>query len=503
MGRLKSLWDALVSSISELLIMAPWALAAFILRLLYGYQIEGTENIPPEGPFIVLTGEYTGLGMLATNWLNTLIARKATHRGESTMFYMQEFLWSMPYFHEMAAKTTLAPLVPHAAGRLSLNLLDGLRALRNDGIVIMNPEGDVSWDGRPAPVRLGAAWLSLHTAAPLVPALCSTGEYDVWPRWQAWPSVRGRFVVTVGQPFRLCDTPQEQVTNEDVAQATARIQAEFDRMRYGPGGPGEWAGPPLRDGVPVEQPIQLRPASEPVVASQVASNTQSPLRKRGVTLLLWRCPVCHNNDALIHEHPRFRPQSVSCQACGTRWEMRRVVGKDFRLKVVEGPPDLVGLDMALLTWYDEMKRGFQPSPISVSGVDLLPREEVYLQASDAALLPHRPNALLDGWTGREPPQAQPPGQPPLADWPSVGEGRLLLTSHRLLWQGPPGELDFMWSSVRAVSLWLINTLGINYGTAPYQFKLGQEVGLKWLTYAGTLARQVAERDGHVVTVTPF
>ena len=59
------------------------------------------------------------------------------------------------------------------------------------------------------------------------------------------------------------------------------------------------------------------------------------------------------------------------------------------------------------------------------------------------------------------------------------------------------------SRVTAVSLWLINTLGINYGTAPYQFKLGSEAGLKWLTYAGTLARQAAERDGHVVTITPF
>ena len=116
---------------------------------------------------------------------------------------------------------------------------------------------------------------------------------------------------------------------------------------------------------------------------------------------------------------------------------------------------------------------------------------------------HRPNALLDGWTGREPPQAQPPGLRQLADWESIGEGRLLLTSHRLLWQGPPGELDFVWSSVRSVALWLINTLGINYGTAPYRFSLGREVGMKWLTYAGTLALQAAERDGHTITVTPF
>ena len=88
---------------------------------------------------------------------------------------------------------------------------------------------------------------------------------------------------------------------------------------------------------------------------------------------------------------------------------------------------------------------------------------------------HRPNALLDGWTGREPPQAQPPGLRQLADWESIGEGRLFP----------------------------LNTLGIQYGTAPYQFKLGLEVGLKWLAYAGTLAQQATERDGHVVTGTPF
>jgi hypothetical protein len=79
----------------------------------------------------------------------------------------------------------------------------------------------------------------------------------------------------------------------------------------------------------------------------------------------------------------------------------------------------------------------------------------------------------------------------------------LLTSHRLLWQGLPGELDFTWSLMTAVSIWMINTLGIRYGTAPYRFSLGQEIGLKWLTYAGTLALQAAERDGHVVTTSAF
>jgi hypothetical protein len=170
---------------------------------------------------------------------------------------------------------------------------------------------------------------------------------------------------------------------------------------------------------------------------------------------------------------------------------------------VEGPSDLVGLSMALSTWYDEMKRSFQPAPLSVSGVDLAPEEQVYLEANDVSLSPHRPNALFDGWTGREPPETQSAGRLQLADWPSVGKGRLLLTNHRLLWQESRRELDFRWSSVTAVYVWLLNTLGIRYGTAQYRFSLGREVGLKWLTYAGTMAKQTAEREGHKVTVSAF
>jgi len=111
--------------------------------------------------------------------------------------------------------------------------------------------------------------------------------------------------------------------------------------------------------------------------------------------------------------------------------------------------------------------------------------------------------LFDGWTEREAPQAQPRGPHQLADWASIGEGRLLLTSQRLLWQGPQGELDFVWPSTTAISIFMLNVLGIKYGTAPYRLLLGQEVGLKWLTYAGTLAQQAPRQSGHKCTVSPF
>lgn len=506
MRRVISLRDSLRSSILKALYKAPWRLVAFIFRFLYGFHVEGVENIPPEGPFILVLTEYSLIGMFVSGWISVVLLTALEQKPGSSMSYMLDQMFAFSYFRKLLDRPDwgrYAALIPHSAGRLALSLVDGYRILRDGGIVILNPQGDGPWDGRPLPIGHSLAWLGLHSAAPVVLALCSVGAYEIWPRWQMWPSLRGRVVLRVGQPFKLCDTPQEQVTDEDLAQATARIRAEYDGLCYGPGGVAEWIGPPLRDGVPVEQPIQLRPVSESVDVRPTVSDAQMPSWKRGIALLLWRCPVCRTNDGLIHQRPLFRPQTVGCQACDTRWEVRHVPGKDFRLKVVAGPPDLVGLDMALSTWYDEMKRDFQPSPIPVSGLDLLPDEEVYLEASDVSLLAHQPNALFEGWTGREPPQALLPGRPQLGDWASVGEGRLVLTSQRLLWQGPQGELDFKWSSVTAVYLWFVNTLGIRYGTARYRLPLGQEVGLKWLTYAGTLARQAAGRSGYELTVSPF
>jgi 1-acyl-sn-glycerol-3-phosphate acyltransferase len=497
----------LARRLRRFLIAAPWFGLTALFRLLYGFRVEGEENLPAEGPYIVILNEHSVVATIVSGWISImLLTRVLDKEPDSTAAYMQEELWSFSYFRHVAGDkmpVRLRPLLPHGAGRLALGLLNGYQRLRRGGLVVLNPEGDMPWDGRPLPVGSSAAWLGLHTGAPLVPAICMASSYDIWPRWRTRPSLRGQLRLRVGQPFRLCEAAQDRVSDEGLARANARIQAECERLRYEPGGVGRWAGPPMRDGVPVKGPVQVRPRPEQVLTRPLDPTSRPPLLKRGMGLLLWRCPICHTHDALAQERRRGRGESLACRACGARWAVRRVIGRDFRLEVVEGPADLLGLDMALSAWYDEMKREFRPEPIRIAGIDPLPGEQVYLEASHVPLAPHRPNALFDGHDGREAPRAQLPGRPQAADWAGIGEGRLLLTSRRLLWQGPQGELDFHWSSVRSIYLWLVNTLGIKYGTAPYRFTLGDEVGLKWLAYAGTVARQAAERDGHAVTVSSF
>ena len=480
-------------------VMAFIALLRSIYRLLYGLRVEGMQNVPAEGPYILGVDEYSLIGSLLTSlFLGPALLEANRKRRNSTVSYIHEELFTLPIMGS-AFKSSAAlgfgyiyPLRAAGAGNLALTLLDGYRILSQRGIAMLNPEGDMPWDGRPLPLGQAMAWLGLHTAAPIVPVVGQIGSYDIWPRWQTRPSGRGTLRQIIGKPFKLTDTPQIKITQQDLVEANARIAAEFTRLRYGPGGIREWAGEPVRNGAPIQSPIDLALPSGPVATHPIESRPQVPVMRRGVAQLLWQCPICRTNDALVHEHPRFRTQTVQCAACDTRWELRRVIGHDFRLKVVQGHPEWLGLDMALTTWIDFMRRNFPPEPITATGVDLR-EEQVYLEAAQVSLVPRPSNPLFDGWQGSEAPLTQPSVRSEIPTWQSIGQGKLLLTNRRLLWQGPQGELSFMLPSVTSVQLWMFNILVVKYGTAHYLFKVSGEVGFKWTAYLDALIAADAER----------
>ena len=273
----------------------------------------------------------------------------------------------------------------------------------------------------------------------------------------------------------------------------------------------------MRDGKPVApsfasapaasasaRPFTFPPAVQPANPRAAGSNKSVTIAKRGVSQLLWQCPVCGTSASLVHQFPVFRSDRVHCNACGAHWIMRRVIAKDFRLKLVSGPAEWVGFEMALSDWYALMKSRWQPMPMPVpTEVTLQPGEQVYLTGENVDLLPYRQNALFDGYPGREPPSVEPPGKREYANWDSVGKGRLVLTDWRLLWQGPQGELDFRWEEMTSVVNIQQNVLGVRYGSAMYRFGLGEEVGLEWLTYAGHFAREASARTGRNCIIAPY
>jgi 1-acyl-sn-glycerol-3-phosphate acyltransferase len=482
-----------------------------VLKLIYRYKVEGGENVPDEGPFMILYNEPSFLCQLLEMVVNTNYLTKWITE-DRVLYFIGEEMFSIAFFRKNFETITPArPSLPTGAGLLGTSLLEVLRHLEEGGVWVSNPDGDVARDGRPVPMRGGAPWVALHSAAPIVAIAPAINAYDTWPPWRMRPNFRGKLIARVGKPFRVTDTPLEKITDEDLARAKARIAQEMEHLAYGPGGVAGWAGRPTMNGRPLDAPVDLGALTRQVrAATAPRANTTDEVKGgirslwgRKLALLLWRCPVCLTDDALVHEHRRFRSESLRCRACDTGWVVRRVQGKDFRLKVVAGPPDLVGLEMALTAWYDEMKRDLQLLPIPATGLDLEPGEELYLRTGQVRLIGYPSNTLRGGWTGREPPRNAILKRSEAGQFQDLGTGKMLLTNCRLVWEGPQGGLDFWLEYVTDVNLRLFFLGRINYGLTPYRFVFTQDSGLKWLTYVATLAGQVAARDGRKITMSPF
>lgn len=502
----------LEASIVKTAFIAPWFLIIFLFRLLYGFRIENPQNLPKEGPFILALKEPSIAGIFSTGYLaiKVLLPQISKKPPTPMVAFMQDRLFEKNYINYANAvlkrygwEGQLRALIPHAAGRMAFNLFEGLQVLKKGGCVFLNPEGNARWDGLPMTIGHSLAWLGLHSAAPIYPALCTVGAFDIWPTWRTRPYLSGNLFVRVGDPFKLTESPLDQVTQADLEVASQRIHDIYEIIAYGEGGVKAWAGAIRHKGKIIDNMVGLKKPQVLLPQDQWSFTIKNiKFSKRKVTLLLWRCPVCKTNDALVHHESWFRKSTVFCQSCRTKWILIRTPGHDFRMVVVEGDPDLIGLEMPLSVWYEKMKEDFKPEPIRFNDPFLKEGEQVYLHNDNISLLVHSPSYLMDDWQDGEAPATKPRGGPKYGKWEKTGKGRILVTGQRLVWLNQGRELYFNWSLVTAVVLWPPNTVGLNYGSARYQFPMGTEPGLKWLTYLGAFVKNTADKDGHEVSLSP-
>jgi hypothetical protein len=221
-----------------------------------------------------------------------------------------------------------------------------------------------------------------------------------------------------------------------------------------------------------------------------------------MTMLLWRCPICGTDDALEYTVRWFRPDHVHCSSCGAVWEVTRVIGDDYRLKVIAGDSAPIGLELPLAEWYDRMKAGFELAPIEDDSIALQANELLYVKGDQVPLIVRVGNPLLSAWEGRDAPMG------PLAEelspkWDTVGVGQLYFTNERLIWQGEQGACDFWWERVNAAFTWFNEIFGIMYGTTTYRFQIPGQSVLKWLTYSGHLAKEIESASGHTIAVSHY
>jgi long-chain acyl-CoA synthetase len=158
---------------------------------LFHLKVKGVENLPEKGPYLLCSNHQSYIDpIVMASTFSWPLFRNAFALGTSDIF-------GEGIMRRLARWIRVVVLDPDA------NLIPAMRAgaygLRQGRVLILYPEGERSDTGKPRVFRKGAAILSIHEQAPIVPVAIE-GFYEVWPRHKKWPKT-GNLRLVFGKPI--------------------------------------------------------------------------------------------------------------------------------------------------------------------------------------------------------------------------------------------------------------------------------------------------------------
>ena len=194
-----------------------FALDCFHLRM------RGLENLPEKGPYLLCSNHESYIDpMVMAGALPWRLFRDTFALGTSDIF-------GKGFLRRLARWLRVVVLDPDT------NLVSAMRAgafgLSQGHILVLYPEGERTNDGNPRVFRKGAAILSIHTQAPIVP-IAIEGFYEAWPRHKKFPKFTDLQLV-FGKPIQppplneASEAAYEQLTSE----LKTRVVAMWQELR--------------------------------------------------------------------------------------------------------------------------------------------------------------------------------------------------------------------------------------------------------------------------------
>jgi len=185
---------------------------------LFSLKVSGLEKLPRTGPYIISPNHQSYLDpMIMVSTVPERIFRNTFAVGTSEIF-------GKGFMRRLARSVKVVVVDPDA------NLVPAMRAgafgLRQGMALILFPEGERSIDGTPKIFKKGAAILSIHMQAPIIPVAIN-GFYEVWPRNQRFRGFKPLKIV-FGDP--IAPPPESEASEEAYAKLTAQLKTRVVGM---------------------------------------------------------------------------------------------------------------------------------------------------------------------------------------------------------------------------------------------------------------------------------
>ena len=206
------------------------------LRLWFRWRWEHLERIPKTGPVLIACNHASYLDPLVNAYAVVRAHRRPRFLAKEDLFRAPGIRWAMTGTRQIP--------VARGTGDLS-SLRNAERALANDQVVVVYPEGTVTRrdDGLPMEGKTGTVRLALATGVPILP-MVSWGSAPVWQKSGPGSLRPGRPIrVRVGEPFDVAARGIGLSDHEGVRALTdelmAVLTAEVETVRSSY--PAAWA----------------------------------------------------------------------------------------------------------------------------------------------------------------------------------------------------------------------------------------------------------------------
>ena len=189
-------------------------IVGLLARVLLRFRVRGLEHIPASGPMLLCPNHQT-------RWDAIFLAAALPFRAMRQLFVVAAAeYFETPFMRGVARMFNIVPIDPDA--NLVTAMQAGASGLRLGKALMLFPEGERSIDGDVKKFRKGAAILSAHLDAPIVP-IAVDGLFDLWPRGR--PSNWAGLLPWRARPVTLVFGPPMRVRAGDYTEGTAQLRA--------------------------------------------------------------------------------------------------------------------------------------------------------------------------------------------------------------------------------------------------------------------------------------
>lgn len=203
--------------------LAP--IARGLLSLTMDLKWHGGRNLPSSGPAIIVANHVSSLDPIVMILAISYNGRWPRILSRANLFDSKLVGWAMRLTRQIP--------VYRGAENASDALIEADAALRDSEVVLMYPEGTITFDELewPMTIHTGAARLALATGAPVIPVGQWGANFVLPPRKRRRPKLGGQRVdIIFGEPVDLHDLVDEHADRQAVQEASVRILTAITQL---------------------------------------------------------------------------------------------------------------------------------------------------------------------------------------------------------------------------------------------------------------------------------